>query len=183
MNQYKVHTKETAPAGSVELLTAAESAFGFIPNVLGILAESPAALNTYMSTNRIFEQSAFTPVERQVAILSVSRFNACAYCVAAHSVIADHAQVPAEVVDAIRNDQPIADNRLEALRSFTTRLVEKRGWVSEEEVNSFLSAGYSRAQVLDVIVAVSLKTLSNYVNHIAGTPLDEAFAPREWNKQ
>ncbi|MEX2353923.1 MAG: carboxymuconolactone decarboxylase family protein [Gammaproteobacteria bacterium] len=183
MNQFKVHTKETAPAESVESLTAAETAFGFIPNLLGILAESPAALNTYLSTNQIFEQSAFSPVERQVVILSVSRVNECAYCVAAHSVIADNAQVPADVVDAIRKGQVIADDKLEVLRSFTTRVVEKRGWVSEEEVNDFLSAGYTRAQVLDVIVAVSLKTLSNYVNHIAGTPLDEAFASREWNKQ
>ena len=180
MSIFKVHTKETAPEKSAELLANAEKAFGFIPNLLGILAESPAALNGYLSAGQIFDQSSFSPTERQVVILSASRFNNCRYCVAAHSVIANLQQVPADVVEAIRNDEPIADSRLEALRLFTTSIVENRGWVSEADTEAFLAAGFTKAQLIEVILGVSFKTLSNYINHIADTPLDEAFAPQKW---
>jgi uncharacterized peroxidase-related enzyme len=175
MSPFIVHTKQSAPAQSVELLVNAEKAFGFIPNLLGVFAESPAVLKAYLQLDQTLDGSSLTPVERQVAILAISRFNECHYCVAAHSVIADLQKVPAEVVEAIRTDQPIGDARLEALRTFATTTVEKRGWVSENEVTAFLEA-----QVLEVVLAIGFKTLSNYVNHIAGTPLDQAFVGQAW---
>ena len=182
MSIFNVHSKETAPAKSIELLANAEQAFGFIPNLLGVFAESLAALKGYLTAGQIFDESSFSPTERQVVILSASRFNNCHYCVAAHTTIANLQQVPADVVKAIRNDEPIAENRLEALRLFTTSVVEKRGWVSEVEIDNFLASGFTKAQLLEVIVGVSFKTLSNYVNHIADTPLDEAFVPQVWNE-
>jgi len=113
-------------------------------------------------------------------ILAISRFHDCRYCVAAHSVVAGMQNVPADVVEAIRNDKPIADQRLEALREFATRMVEKRGWLSEDDQVRFLEAGFTKAQALEVILAVSYKTLSNYINHIAETPLDNAFLSAAW---
>ena len=180
MSQFKVHTKASAPAQSAELLANAEKAFGFIPNLLGVFAESPAVLKGYLQLGQILDESSLSPVERQVAILAISRFNECGYCVAAHSVIAGMQKVPAHVVDAIRTDQPIADARLEALRKFATAAVEQRGWVSESDVAAFLAGGFNRAQLLEVILAISFKTLSNYVNHIPRTPLDDAFTSRAW---
>ena len=88
--------------------------------------------------------------------------------------------MPDEVVLAIRNDEPIADSRLEALRKFTTAVVDTRGWVSDADIDAFLAAGFSKAQILDVILGISFKTLSNYTNHIADTPLDDAFAAEAW---
>ena len=85
-----------------------------------------------------------------------------------------------EVVQALRNGDPIPDERLEALRTFTRRTVDKRGWLSGEDLESFLGAGFNKAQVLEVITGVAQKTLSNYTNHIAHTPLDEAFQPFSW---
>lgn len=180
MSEFEVYTKQSAPKQSVTLLEQAESAFGFVPNLLGVLAESPATLKAYLTLGQIFDESSFTPVERQIVILAVSRFNECQYCVAAHSVIAGATKVPKQAVKAIRSDEPIEDARLEALRRFTTVVVDKRGWVSEDDVRSFEAAGFSRAQVLEVILGVGFKTLSNYVNHIAETPLDQAFAERKW---
>ncbi|MCH8945190.1 MAG: carboxymuconolactone decarboxylase family protein [Proteobacteria bacterium] len=180
MSKFNVHTKETAQAKSAELLGNAEKAFGFVPNLLGVFAESPAALKGYLTIGQIFDESSFSPTERQVVILAASRFNECHYCVAAHSVIADLQKVPTDVVKAIRNDQPIADSKLEALRSFTTAVVEQRGCVSDDDIAAFLAAGYSKAQILEVILGISFKTLSNYANHIADTPLDDAFAPKAW---
>lgn len=88
--------------------------------------------------------------------------------------------MPDEVVDAIRGDREIPDTRLDALRAFATRVVEQRGWVSESEIERFAAAGFTNAQVLEIVPALSLKTLSNYVNHMTGTPLDDAFADKAW---
>lgn len=180
MGNFKVHTRASAPVPSVQLLDDAQEAYGFVPNLLGVLAESPAALSAYSALGRIFDSSSLSAAERQVAILAISRFNDCDYCMAAHSMTARMQGVPEQVVEAIRNDQPIADARLEALRNFTTAVVEKRGWFEDREVTKFLAAGFERAQVLDVILGISFKTLSNYVNHLADTPLDDAFAQDVW---
>ena len=180
MSQFDVHSKETASTESAELLATAEKTYGFVPNLLGVMAESPATIKAYMTIGKIFDESSFSATERQVVILAASRFNECDYCVAAHSVVAGMQKVPADVIDAIRDDQPIDDEKLEALRTFTTAVVEKRGWVSGDEIAAFLAAGYNKAQILEVIVGLSFKTLSNYVNHIAETPLDDAFAAQAW---
>lgn len=181
MNLFTPHTIDTAPENSVELLTNAEENYGFVPNLLGVFAESPATLKAYRTIGQLFDESSFSLTERQVVILTASRLNECHYCVAAHSTVAGMQKVPADVIEAIRNDLPISDRRLEALRTFTTTIVEKRGWVADEETATFLAAGYTKAQVLEVILGLSFKTLSNYVNHIAEPPLDDAFAQRAWS--
>jgi uncharacterized peroxidase-related enzyme len=180
MSQFNVHSKETAPAESAELLAAAEKGYGFVPNLLGVMAESPATLKAYMTIGKTFDESSFSATERQLVILTASRLNGCHYCVAAHSAVANMQKVPADVIDAIRDDQPIVDEKLEALRAFTTAVVEKRGWVSADDIAAFQAAGYSKAQILEVILGLSFKTLSNYINHIAETPLDDAFAKQAW---
>ncbi len=180
MSQFEVHTKETASTESAELLATAEKAWGFIPNLLGVMAESPATVKAYMTIRQLFDESSFSATERQVVILTASRLNECEYCMAAHSVIGGMEKVPADVIEAIRNDRPINDRRLEALRVFTTTVLEKRGWSSANDIASFLAEGYTKAQVLEVILGISFKTLSNYVNHVAETPLDDAFATQAW---
>lgn len=180
MTKFDVHTKETARPESVELLSSAEKAYGFIPNLLGVMAESPATLGAYLSIGQLFEKSSFSPTEQQLVILTTSRFNECDYCMAAHSVIAGMQKVPDDIVAAIRDDRPIDDPRLEALRLFTHTVVEKRANLSPADIEAFLAAGYTKENVLEVLFGVSFKTLSNYVNHVAGTPLDNAFATQAW---
>ena len=162
------------------MLTNIEKAHGFVPNLFGVFAESPAVVKAYLTFGQIFDESSFSQTERQVVNLAASRFNECHYCMAAHSVFAGLQKVPAEVIEAIRNDHPIADSKLEALRTFTTAAVEKRGWLSDDNIAAFLAAGYSKAQILEVILGISFRTLSNYTNHIADTPLDDAFASEAW---
>ena len=180
MSNYQVHSKETASPASAELLANAEKAYGFIPNLLGVMAESPVLIKAYMALGKVFEESSFSPTERQVVILTASRFNECRYCMAAHSVVAGMQQIPADVIEAIRNDDPIADARLETLRKTVSAMVEQRGWLSEEDTAEFFAAGYNKAQLLEVIVGISYKTLSNYVNKVAEAPLDDAFVSGAW---
>ena len=181
MNIFDIHTTQTAQAPAAEMLGEIEKAYGFIPNLYGVFAESPATLRAYMSLGKIFDESSFSATERQLIIITASRLNECKYCIAAHTVVAGMQKVPTDVVEAIRDDRPISDSRLQALRAFTTAVVEKRGWVSDEDVSTFVAAGYSKAQILEVILGISFKTLSNYTNHIADTPLDEAFEARAWS--
>jgi len=181
MKNFDIHTVETAEASAAEMLGSIEKVYGFIPNLFGIFAESPATLKAYMTIGRIFDESSFSATERQLIILAASRYNECNYCMAAHTVVAGMQKVPTDVVEAIREDRPIGDKKLEALRTFTTAVVEKRGWVSENDVSAFVAAGYSNAQILEVILGVSFKTLSNYTNHIADTLLDDAFVQKIWS--
>ena len=180
MSIFNLHTHESAPEGAKPLLQGVENAFGFVPNVSAILAESPSTLKAYMTISGIFDESSFTPSERQVVILAINEYNACHYCVAAHSVLAEMQGVSADAVDAIRDGNPIDEPRMESLRDFTNKVVDKRGWVKEGEIEAFLGAGFTLAQVLEVILGVAFKTISNYANHVAETPLDDAFTARAW---
>lgn len=180
MTQFDLHSHESAPEASRPLLKGLEQAFGFVPNLSRVLAESPATLKGYVTLSKIFDESAFTPAERQVIILAINEYNECHYCVAAHSIAAERSGVPGHAIEALREGEPIDDPRLETLRRFTERVVDQRGWLDKEEIQAFIDAGFTRAQVLEVILGVALKTISNYTNHIAETPLDEAFAPRAW---
>jgi alkylhydroperoxidase family enzyme len=97
-------------------------------------------------------------------------------------VRAREAKLDAATIAAVRARGPVADARLEALRAFTVRMVQTRGFVADAELAAFEAAGFARANAMEIILAVGLKTLSNYVNHIAETPLDpaleaDAFAP------
>jgi uncharacterized peroxidase-related enzyme len=167
---------ETAPEASRQLLEGAKRKNGFIPNLLGVLAEAPAALEAYTSVSDLLAKSSLTATERETVLIAASIRNGCDYCVAAHSTIARMQKVPEEVIEALREERPISDPRLEALRRFTETLVEKRGWASEQEVRTFLETGFRRSQVLEVVLGVTLKTLSNYTNNLVDTPLDKAFA-------
>ncbi|MGF1624018.1 MAG: carboxymuconolactone decarboxylase family protein [Alphaproteobacteria bacterium] len=180
--RYPIHTAETAAGTAKDFLSGAQKFYGFVPNLLGTMAEAPALLKAYVTLSRIFEESSFNATERQVVLLTVSYENGCEYCIAAHSVISDMQGVPSAVVMAIREGRLIPDKQLEALRRFTAAVVSSRGWPTEEEVNAFVAAGYGKQQVLEVVLGVGIKTLSNYTNHIAETPLDAAFAKAAWSK-
>ena len=174
---FTVHTKDTAPAESKPVLEQIEKAFGFIPNMSAVLAESPLALTAYATVTGIAEEkSKLTPEEQQVVMLTVSHQNGCDYCVAAHTKLADMKKVPAAAVHAIREGQNPSDEKLAALVRATRSIIQERGWIDADALNTFLNAGYEKAHLLDVVTIVALKTISNYTNHIAATPLDPAFA-------
>ena len=180
MSRFTPHTIDSAPEGARELLTQISNKYGFLPNLVATMSESPELAKAYATLGDLFAQTGFTPTEQQVVLLTVSRLNGCDYCMAAHSTVAGVQKVSADVVESIRNDEPIADARLEALRGFATAVVEQRGWVRDEQVEAFLAAGFEKRRVLDVILGAAMKTLSNYTNHVAETPLDRAFEAQRW---
>jgi uncharacterized peroxidase-related enzyme len=183
MTDFTVHTEETAPEGSKDLIRTAKRAYGFLPNLTAVQSESPTMLEAYMTLAGIFGKADFSETERQIILMTNNRLNGCTYCMAAHTSISQMAKVPADIIEALRNGTPIADPKLEALRVFATRMNRARGWVEQRDLDAFFAAGYTKASVLDVIVGTSLKVLSNYTNHIAQTPVDAAFQANAWTAE
>jgi AhpD family alkylhydroperoxidase len=168
-HDFKLHTIETAPEASRSALAEVNKKFGRVPNFFGVTAESPAATK-YCP---IFSKPPRSrPAEQQIVILTASVENKCDYCVAAHSRGAKMAGVPEDAINAIKAKTPLKDAKTEALRRLVSQIVDKRGWLSDADVQAFLNQGYSRSQLLDVMVGVSMKTLSNYINHLTGPPIE-----------
>ena len=182
MNDFTIHTPETAPEESKETLQKINKNLGFVPNLFGVLAESPQAVEAYQVLGALFRKTSLSAVEQNVVWLTINYENNCGYCVPAHTGIAKMDKVPDDVIEALRNGTPIADTRLEALRVFTVEMVQQRGWITEEDVQAFVEAGYTRQNILDVIVGMSHKVISNYTNHLADTPVDDAFQKFAWQK-
>jgi uncharacterized peroxidase-related enzyme len=175
---------ESAPPGAKEVLERGrQAAGGRIPNMYAYMANSPGLLDTYLDGYRRFrEESGFTPAEQEVVFLTISRLNRCEYCVAAHSALASGpSHVEPDVVEALRAGTPVPDDRLQALVEFVSVMFETRGRPDDADVERFLAAGFSERQMLEVVLALAVKTLSNYVNHLADTPVDRAFARWEWH--
>jgi len=181
--KFQVHTKETAPEASRAMLESTAKKYGFMPNLYGVLAESPTAVQAYAAINKALEECALTPVEQQVVTLTVSTANDCAYCVGAHSTVAQMVRMPEDVLGALRAQRPLSDRKLNALRTLVLSILHHRGWVPEDDLAFFAAAGYGQRHLLDVLTIVALKTLSNYTNHIAHTPLDPQFAAHVWKAQ
>ncbi|MDE3080397.1 MAG: carboxymuconolactone decarboxylase family protein [Paracoccaceae bacterium] len=174
----KLHDETTAPGEAAAILADSRKALGFVPNMYANMANLPAVLKGYIDSYNAFRATAgFTPVEQEVIFLTISRLNGCRYCTAAHSMIADKmSKVPADVLAALRSGETLPDARLEALAQFTREMVEHRGQPGAAAVKGFRDAGYTAEQALGVVVAIAAKTFSNYVNHLAGTEVDPAFA-------
>ncbi|QWX83027.1 carboxymuconolactone decarboxylase family protein [Cellulophaga sp. HaHaR_3_176] len=182
MTTLKVHNIESAPEESKALLEKSQKAYGMIPGLHVVLAASPQALDAYQQLHELFVNSSFNENELTVVWQTINVEHACHYCVPAHTGIAKMMKVDDSITDALRNETPLADAKLEALRTMTLSLVRNRGNVSQEELDAFYAAGYGERQVLDIILGMSQKVISNYTNHIANTPVDAAFEKFAWKK-
>ena len=181
-NEFVIHAPDTAPAAARPILESIGSAWGFVPNLHKVLAESPAALEAYAALWSLAEKTSFTPVERNIAYLAIIFENGCEYCMAGHSGLSRMAGVGQEHIDAVRADRPIGEPRLQALRAFAAKVTRNRGLVSEAEVAEFKGAGFTNQSVLDLLVLAATKLISNYANHIAGTPNDAFMRGNEWTR-
>lgn len=183
MNEpFPIHTPESAPESSKPWLEQTQRSFGMIPNLEAVMASAPTLLQAYSSLWSLFDETSLSPVERQVVYQTVNFENGCEYCVPWHSLLSEQAGMSDDDVRALREGAPLSDPSLEALRTFTRMLVLQRGHVGQAELDAFFAAGFEPQQALEVILGIAIKTMSNYTNSIAGTPLDEAVANRRWRR-
>ena len=183
MTSFDVHTIDTAPLDSKPLLQHSQDLYGgMIPNLHGVMAESPALLEAYQKLNEVSQKMSLDIIETNIVWLAINYENGCDYCMAAHTAIAKHAGVDDQDIDALRNNQLLNDPQHQALRQFTVHMLEARGWADDAAIETLLAAGYSRTTILDVILCIGMKTLSNYTNHVAHTPVDRPFTKFAWEK-
>jgi alkylhydroperoxidase family enzyme len=177
---YQLHTETTAPEASKPLLAESRKAFGMIPNLHAVLAESPAALEAYKNLHELFQQTSFDADELTVVWQTLNVEHECHYCVAAHTAIANMMKVDPAITAALRNGTALPTEKLQVLHATTLELARERGRPSAATLNAFFAAGYQQRHVLEIILGISQKVLSNYVNHIAETPTDKIFSAFTW---
>ncbi len=182
MKNYKIYNELDAPEASKATLEKIKKGYGFVPNLLGALAESNPALTSYLDLGKKLSESSFTPQEQQLLFLTISYENECSYCMAAHTAGAKRAKLPDEEINSLRLGESLEDSKLNTLANFARLMFQKRGWVDEKDIDDFLNAGYTKANIFDVIIALAMKTLSNYTNHIVDTTLDESISKFKWDQ-
>jgi len=180
--KFTLHDQASAPEGSKPLLEKSVKAFGIIPNLHAIMAESPPVLEAYQTLHGLFQQSDFDANELTVIWQTINVEHVCHYCVAAHSGIAKSMTVDSAITDALRNRQTMPSSKLEVLHETTLELVRERGHLSEQALAKFFQAGYQHRHLLEIVLGISQKVLSNYINHLADTPIDKPFEKFVWNR-
>ena len=178
---FDLYSPDNAPEGSSDQLSgAAEKMGGLLPNLYRQMAQSPVVLEAYFTMANLLEKTDFTPAEQQFILLTTSARNGCSYCVAAHTSGGRMLKLDKEAIQSVRTGAGVADEKLSALRLFTETVIEKRGKVTEDDLASFIAAGYTQKHAMELLIGVSMKTLSNYFSRMAMTPLDDFLERVVW---
>ncbi|EJZ57946.1 carboxymuconolactone decarboxylase family protein [Pseudomonas sp. RSB 5.4] len=178
MSRLTLHTVQSAPEAAKPFLENAQKNSGFIPNLLAVLANAPAALETYVTVSALNGKSELSLAEREVVQLIAATHHGCDFCVAGHTAVAlNKAKLPPEVVSALREKATVPVEKLETLAAFAREVIATRGKVSDQTFNQFKAAGYTEGNALEVILGISLATLCNFANVFADTPLNPELAP------
>ncbi len=182
MARLTVHSVESAPENAKARVETAFKNNGFLPNLIGVLANSPEALAFYQEVGKLNANTTLTAGEREVVQIIAAKVNECGFCVAGHTKLATLKKLLSD--NAIQSSRAVApaefdDVKLSALASFTVAVMAKKGAVADVELQAFFDAGYSQQQAVEVVLGVALATLCNYTNNLAQTEINpelQAFA-------
>ncbi|GAC04212.1 MAG: carboxymuconolactone decarboxylase family protein [Alteromonadaceae bacterium] len=180
MTDFTLHTVETAPEKSKPILEQSQKTNGMLPNLHAVMAEAPGLLEGYQVLHKLFMDSSFDAEELTVVWQTINVEHNCTYCVPAHTAIAHSMKVSDDLIEALRNTETMPTEKLQVLHETTLAMVRERGIVSDDVVQKFYAAGYGQRQLLEIILCLSQKVMSNYTNHVAETPLDEPFKKFAW---
>ena len=183
MTDFKIYDENNAPEEGRPLLEGSKKAFGMIPNLHGIMAGAPTLLEGYQKLHHLAQQTSFGKEELTVVWQAINVEHGCHYCVPAHTAIAHGMKVEPAITEALRNETPLPNAKLEALRDFTLEFTRSRGVVDDGTITKFLSAGFTRQNVLEIVLILAQKVMSNYTNHLAQTPVDKPFQKFAWEKK
>ncbi len=179
---FKLHTQETAPADSQPLLNNSLKAFGMIPNLHAVMAEAPKVLEAYQLLHGLFQDTSFDNDELTVIWQTINVEHECHYCVPAHTGVAHMMNVDEAITEALINSTELPTRKLQVLHETTLALIQERGQPSEATLSAFYEVGYENRQLLEVVLGISQKVMSNYINHLSETPVDKAFEAFAWSK-
>jgi uncharacterized peroxidase-related enzyme len=178
MSRLTLHTVDTAPEASRPFVEKALANNGFLPNLIGVLANSPQALEMYMTVSGINAKTSLTLAEREVVQITAARIHGCDFCVAGHTAVAlKKAQLPVESVRALQQGTATGDAKLDAVGDFAKAVIATRGAVDDAALQAFLAAGYNEQQSLEVVLGVALATLCNFANTLSGSAINPELQP------
>lgn len=166
MAHFTQHSIESASPEGAEILQNIQNGYGFIPNLFSYMIEAPATVEAYLQLTKLLEKTSLTPAQAQVAMLAASMTNRCNFCAVAHRAIGKKSGANQQTLDALANGYEIEDADDKAIATLVKAIVEKRGWLEDEDLLAFYGAGFKQQQVFELILTVTIKTLSNYSNHL-----------------
>ena len=180
MPTYQIHTITSAPEKSKPALEQLQQAFGILPNLAAVISNSPKLVTALTAVFQQVHSRGLTEPENQIVLLTDAVANSSAYAVAFHTALALKAGVSSEETAAIRAQLVPRDRRFAALSTLAKTLIEKRGHLSEQELDAFLAVGFRKEQILEVIAVVAASTITNYAGTIANPPLEDHFQQFAW---
>jgi uncharacterized peroxidase-related enzyme len=181
MARLPLRTVENAPEAAKAALETAEKNNGFLSNLLRLLANSPLALETYLTVGAINARASLTLAEREAVQITAAATHGCAFCVAGHTSIArKKTDLDEATVSGLRGREKLENARLDAVARFTEAVIENRGAVSDTELAAFKAAGFDDQTALEVVLGVSLATLCNFANNLGQVPLNEQLENCRW---
>ena len=172
MNRITLPAPGQTPADTLPLLDAVKKQLGVVPNLMKLIGNTPAALEGYLSLNSALNKGALDAKTRERIALAIAEFNRCSYCLSAHTYLGKNVAKLEDAEIAANRNGHSSDPKASAAVHFATRVALERGHVSDADVNAVKEAGYSQAEIVEIVVHVALNILTNYVNEVALTEID-----------
>ena len=173
MSNFKFYTTENSEGDAKEILTAVNKKYGFVPNLFAYMAEAPYTIEAYALLTDLLSKTGLTGAQQQIALLAVSNYHNCDFCRVAHQAFGKMSQANPQTLKAIVDEEEINDSSDKALVDMIIAIVHNRGWVSDEDLAKFFDAGFNQRNVYDLILITTIKTLSNYSNHLTKPEANE----------
>lgn len=180
MTDFPLHTLASAPPSSQAVLRTLHEAFGFVPNIAGMMAGSPVLINSFIAVFQNVHRGSFNERQIQTLLLTNAVTNRCAWAVAFHTALALKEGIAPADVQAIRDGGAPRDAQLAPLSALSKRYIDQRGHVADADLQAFFAAGYSQESALEVIAVVAASTITNYVGNATLPPLEDAFEEHAW---
>jgi AhpD family alkylhydroperoxidase len=181
MSWFPEHTIESAPPGSRRFMVATQNHLGYLPAATARWAASPHLLEGFGKLNAIFESGTLDPVAREVVVMTIATRNDCHICVAMHTARLTALRASAELIAALRDALPLGDERLDAIRVFTLRVLDTAGDVGDDALRAFLASGYTRQNALEVVLGIGTYTMSTLANRLTSAALDDQLRAYAWH--
>lgn len=172
MSRLTIPSTESTPSASLPLLDAVKKQLGVVPNLMKLVGNSPAALEGYLSLNGALAKGSLGAKTGERIALAIAEFNRCDYCLSAHTYLGTHvAKLDESEITANRKGKS-NDTKANAAVNFAISVASERGHVSNNALSAVKAAGFSDAEVIEIVLHVVLNTLTNYVNSVAQTEID-----------
>jgi uncharacterized peroxidase-related enzyme len=172
MNRITIPTTEQTPAASLPLLDAVKKQLGVVPNLMKLVGNSPAALEGYLSLNAALGKGVLDAKTRERIALAIAEINGCSYCLSAHTYLGKNLAKLNDTEIAANRNGDSSDPKAAAAVHFAASVATERGHISDADLSAVKAAGYTQAEIVEIVMHVALNTLTNYINEVAQTEID-----------